>query len=287
MYLEKLAMVALVATLVAGSPVHGQTPIYVDGVRLPENALVDPSAGRAIVPMRALFETMGARVAWDVNERAAYAWTADRRGVRIPVGQANAQILEMSVVPRPGDWGTVIETRPLDVTASIRGGRTYIPLRFVSEALQAQVRYAAAERAIHVDTAQVAGFRDVAPATREVRLYFPRRGDPDAQLAPVSRRVDAAAPARGALEALLRGPTAEEAAAGLYSEIPPATRLEQIRLVEGIARARFNDELDRNVGGSLRVLTIRGQIERTLLQFDQVRQVVIEVNGRVDDVLQP
>jgi hypothetical protein len=179
MKIASLASVAAAASLLAtAGPAQAQVPVYVDGSRLHENAFVVPEAGRAVVPMRALFESIGARVAWDPAERAAYAWTADGRGVRIPVGQSTAQILEMTEDPRPGDWGRVVESRPLDVIPLIQDGRTFIPLRFASEALQADVRYAAAEPAIHIDTERVAGFREVIPP----QILEPRLQNLDARL---------------------------------------------------------------------------------------------------------
>lgn len=159
-----VAAAALAVSAAWAAPARAEIPVYVDGQRLDAEAFVVPEAGRSIVPMRALFESIGARVAWDANERAAYAWTADGRGIRIPVGEAQAQVLEMTADPRPGDWGTVVDTRVLDVVPIIHEGRTYIPLRFASEALQADVRFAAAERVIYIDTERVAGFRDVIPA---------------------------------------------------------------------------------------------------------------------------
>jgi germination protein M len=125
------------------------------------------------------------------------------------------------------------------------------------------------------------------PTIRQVAVYFVRISDQEAQLMPVARQVPVATPARAALEELLRGPTSEEAAAGLGTEIPQGTQLRDILVTEGVARVSFSSELDRDVAGSARVIAIRRQIEETLFQFDQVQEVVIEVNGRVDDVLQP
>ena len=106
-------------------------------------------------------------------------------------------------------------------------------------------------------------------------------------MAPVSRSVSAQTPAAGAVRALLEGPTPEEQARGLQSEIPPGVRLEKLIIDGSKARASFSPELDRNVAGSTRVTTIRRQIEQTLRQFPDIKEVVIEVDGRVDDVLQP
>jgi germination protein M len=125
------------------------------------------------------------------------------------------------------------------------------------------------------------------PGQREVSVYFVRVVDGEAEMVPVTRRVPAESPAAGALAALLTGPTQAERARGLTTEIPPGTRLERVAVQDGTARAAFSPELDRGVAGSMRVTTIRRQIEQTLLQFAAVDRVTIEVDGRVDDVLQP
>jgi spore germination protein GerM len=61
--------------------------------------------------------------------------------------------------------------------------------------------------------------------------------------------------------------------------------LQNLTIENGIARADFNSAL--NVGGSCRVTAISSQIKQTLLQFDTVNQVIISINGRTDNVLQP
>ena len=70
--------------------------------------------------------------------------------------------------------------------------------------------------------------------------------------------------------------------------IPSGARLKSVAAdAEGIVRADFATTLDRGVGGSCRVAAIREQITRTLKQFPEVRDVVISVNGRTEDILQP
>lgn len=93
---------------------------------------------------------------------------------------------------------------------------------------------------------------------------------------------------RAALEATLKGPTADEKANGFSTAIPVSAALKSVAAdAQGIVTADFTDALDRGVAGSCRVLAIRAQIETTLRQFPEVRGVQITVNGRADDVLQP
>lgn len=92
--------------------------------------------------------------------------------------------------------------------------------------------------------------------------------------------------ARAALEELLRGPTAAERAQSFDSEIPDGTRLRDITIANGVARADFSRELN-SAAGSCRVTAVRAQIERTLRQFPSVRRVVISVEGNSAEALQP
>jgi spore germination protein GerM len=125
------------------------------------------------------------------------------------------------------------------------------------------------------------------PGRREVSVFFTRLQGQETQMAPTPRTVPAETPAAGALRALLAGPTPEERARGLLTEIPPGTKLRKLVLEGGKARASFSEELDQNVAGTARVTTIRRQIEQTLRQFPELDEVVIEVDGHGEDVLQP
>lgn len=124
------------------------------------------------------------------------------------------------------------------------------------------------------------------PGQREVSVFLASVQEQETRMAPVTRTVPAGTPA-GALRELLEGPTPEEKARGLQTEIPPGTKLRKLTIENGKATASFSPELDREVAGSARVTTIRRQIELTLRQFPEVEEVVIEVDGRVEDVLQP
>lgn len=93
--------------------------------------------------------------------------------------------------------------------------------------------------------------------------------------------------AKSAIEALLRGATEEEINKGSMSNIPIGVRLNKITIENGVAKADFDDRLEYQVGGSCRVAAIRAQIVDTLKQFPTVKEVVISVNGRTEDILQP
>ena len=70
-------MVGLGAALVAMSAAQvraSSIPVVVNGSPLSTDALMIQNAGRTVLPMRTLFEALGAHVEWDPTERAVYVW---------------------------------------------------------------------------------------------------------------------------------------------------------------------------------------------------------------------
>ena len=89
---------------------------------------------------------------------------------------------------------------------------------------------------------------------------------------------------------LLKGPTNEEQKAGFFTSISSGTgvTLQSLDIDKnGVARADFDEQLEKAVGGSCRVSAIRAQITQTLLQFETIKSVVISIDGRTEDILQP
>ena len=93
--------------------------------------------------------------------------------------------------------------------------------------------------------------------------------------------------ARAALQELLEGPTDTEKTKGFMTSINPEVRIQKLTVENGIAKVDFNEQLEFQVGGSCRVAAIRAQIAETLKQFTTVQSVVISINGRTEDILQP
>jgi hypothetical protein len=90
--------------------------------------------GRTLVPLRAIFEALGADVKWDGSTQTVIAIKAGKEIKLIIGGQAykNGQPVT------------------LDVPAKIVDGRTMVPLRFVSEALGTSVRWEDATQTVSI-----------------------------------------------------------------------------------------------------------------------------------------
>ena len=96
------------------------------------------------------------------------------------------------------------------------------------------------------------------------------------------------APAKAALEELLKGPTAGEKTQSFFTSINPDTKINSLTIKDGVAKVDFDETLEKSVGGSCRTAAIRAQITETLKQFDTVKTVVISINGKGgDQILQP
>jgi len=109
--------------------------VYVDNrlLQLEDRPIIQD--GRTLVPMRAFFESLGATVDWEADTRTAVG-TRGGVTVRIPIGSTRPTINN--------------RIEPIQVPAQIIDGRTYIPLRFVGEALGDDVQWDGATRSITI-----------------------------------------------------------------------------------------------------------------------------------------
>ncbi len=124
----------------------------------------------------------------------------------------------------------------------------------------------------------------VQPETMMIELYFGQYGQ-DTDIFLIQREVEKRQDvAMIALEELLKGPTQEEE--NYFTSIPEGVQVQSLIVEDGIAKVDFSSELDE-VAGSATVIAIREQIEKTLLQFPTVEQVVISIDNRTEDILQP
>jgi len=105
---------------------------------------------------------------------------------------------------------------------------------------------------------------------------------------PIEREVPKTqAVGRAALEELLKGPTEAEKNQGFFTSINPGVKIQSLTIEDEVAKVDFDEQLEFQVGGSCRVSAIRAQITETLKQFPTVKEVIISINGRIEDILQP
>jgi len=125
-----------------------------------------------------------------------------------------------------------------------------------------------------------------------VKAFFSNRlKDSDARFCekvyPVERRIKRTkAAVRAAMNELLAGAQSLEARNGFYSNIDAGTGLKSVNIKDGQATVDLEINPAASIAGSCRVLAIRAQIEETLKQFKEVKEMKILVNGR-ENALEP
>jgi hypothetical protein len=124
---------AIVAAALCSSIALAQSAVSVtlNGAPMQLNPGPQERAGRVFVPLRGVFEQLGASVVYEN-------------------GVINAQGHGRSVSLHIGSTDATVDGQPqtLDVAPFIVGASTYVPLRFVSQALGASVNYDASNRIV-------------------------------------------------------------------------------------------------------------------------------------------
>jgi len=117
-----------------------QAPVvYIDGKKLSFDVAPIIENGRTLVPLRAIFEAMGASVEWNNATRTVTARKGNTNVV-LPIGSTQPRV-------NGQDW-------PLDVPAKIVQDRTLAPLRFVGEAFGGKVAWNGTTRTVTIASSE-------------------------------------------------------------------------------------------------------------------------------------
>lgn len=108
------------------STAAGAVDLYVDTTKVETDTPPTVVDGRTLVPVRAIFEAIGATVTWDNDTRTA---TGIRGGVVVTIQIDNTTAYVNG------------EARTLDVPAQIINNRTMVPARFISESMGCDVTW--------------------------------------------------------------------------------------------------------------------------------------------------
>lgn len=100
------------------------------------NPIID--SGRTLIPVRGIFECMGADVQWDAQTRTVLAIKGGTQ-VKLQIDNVNAYVNDQVV--------------PLDVPAKIVDGRTMVPVRFISESFGASVGWESSSSTVLIQDA--------------------------------------------------------------------------------------------------------------------------------------
>jgi len=131
--------------------------VTVDGTPLSLDVEPVIRNGRTLVPMRAIFERLGATVDWNAGTGTITARRSNQT-IQLTIGSATASVDGRRV--------------NLDVPAEIVSNRTLVPVRFVSEALGARVDWAADTQTVIISQGGVSLPLSVQEAESRLNEYF-------------------------------------------------------------------------------------------------------------------
>ena len=139
--LAVVACLSILATLSPSFVLADTRPITIELDRREIRGDVAPQiiGGRTMVPMRLIFEALGAEITWD----QATQTVVGRRGttsISLTIGNRTATVGGRAVM--------------LDQPAQIINGRTMVPVRFIAESLGAEVWWNEAQRTVKIITPQ-------------------------------------------------------------------------------------------------------------------------------------
>lgn len=133
------------STSAASSPT-----IYINGVKQIYDQPPVIQNGRTLVPLRGIFEKLGATVNWHQNTQTI---TAEKEGVFVWLKLGSKNVLVNN------------ESKTIDVPAQAINGRTLVPLRFVSEVFGAKVSWNSSTNRIDIN------YDGVTPA-KQMKVHY-------------------------------------------------------------------------------------------------------------------
>jgi len=133
--MKKLIVGSLMASMLVVPAMAQDVSVYLNNKRMvfDQNPIIEN--GRTLVPLRSIFEGLGAEVKWnpDLQEIKAKRKTKE---IELNIGYNYAKLW----TPENRSMASPKYIQ-LDVPAKIENGRTLVPLRFIAESLDAEVKW--------------------------------------------------------------------------------------------------------------------------------------------------
>ncbi|MDP4183513.1 MAG: stalk domain-containing protein, partial [Bacillota bacterium] len=140
-FTSSLALHSFAATATGNTDIR----VIVDGRELSFDVPPTIVSGRTLVPLRVIFEALGAEVRWDPATKTVFGSTADTT-VKLTINSRNAFVN-----------GSLIR---IDAPAMIIKGRTLVPTRFIAESLGTDVEWKNDTRTVGITTPKAISFQD-------------------------------------------------------------------------------------------------------------------------------
>jgi len=159
-FLKRAGGGVLAAALLATGIALGQTvAVVVNGQTMTFDQPPIERAGRVFVPLRGVFERLGASVVYSNGQINA---TGNGRTVSLQIGSTNATVNGQPVT--------------VDVAPFLVGPRTLVPLRFIAQSLGATVNYSDSNRTVTINGGGGAPMPPPAGGTLNLIARYPAAG---------------------------------------------------------------------------------------------------------------
>lgn len=247
--------------------------VFIDGQPVSFDVPPAIAAGRVLVPLRGVFNRLGAVVTWDPSTQMVLAARGDT-SISLRIGETQASINGQPTL--------------MDVPALLVDGRTMVPLRFISQALGAQVSWDATSTTVQIAGAPASG--STAPVLPPSQTYPPTVAQPPAPTVPPSPTYPPTAgqppvPSSSTIAGTVIGVRAE-ASAGQIGQIQVLidNAVQSYRVVTTTAISRVN--VANNSGGSeaLSAILPGDRVQMTVDRdgtVQSIRATYREVSGRI------
>jgi hypothetical protein len=140
--IKKGFIILSIVTLFSGLPISyaettNEINIFLNGNKIDFDVKPVKINNRTMVPMRKIFETLGYKINWIDNEKKVVA-TKNNATLSLKIDNNKADINGKQVV--------------MDTTASIIGGRTLVPLRFIGEGSNCDVIWDGSKNSVFLES---------------------------------------------------------------------------------------------------------------------------------------
>lgn len=119
---------------------HGSSPIQININNIPMSIDVSPEviSGRTMVPFRAIFEGLGAKVEWDEDTKEGKGILENGKWISFSKGRHFANSYKGSI--------------DIDSPATIKNGRLLVPVKVISESFGAEISWSPEKRLVSIIT---------------------------------------------------------------------------------------------------------------------------------------
>ncbi|MCL6479962.1 MAG: hypothetical protein K6T65_16465 [Peptococcaceae bacterium] len=168
-------LIILIVTLCISLPAHAAPRVVLDGQFLKFDTPPVIESGTTLVPLRQIFESLGASVSWDAATKKIVAGK-DSAVITLSIGSVEAFVNDKKIT--------------LNVPPKIVDGRTLVPLRFISESFGAQVDWDQIQEIAVIKSPKPKTIEQRTPTGKLAKVHFINLGSADAIYVSLPDKID-------------------------------------------------------------------------------------------------